>query len=224
MKDWFNSATLVDDASVEIGFLLHPDFYYGPDRHTDIAERKLIEPLCVPAFPRAAERLATTKEAENHTGELIRYYADVVRLSRKHGKSFEQIRLYFWLRLFICDPSGNFNVSFPWYDTLSEMEGLLNILSDPPSTGEVHWDRDQCWELEMDAHGGMLYVREWDPDYEEIHVVGKLPLLSLASSSKAALDRARQIIATLTTALTEDAWTKHKTAVDFSRLSFPIHA
>lgn len=222
MKDWFDSAAFVEGASVEVGFLLRPDFYYGPDGHIDIAERKLVEPICLPTFARQQERLVTTKEAENHIDELGQYYLEVVRLSRKHGKSFQQILSYFWLRLFIRDPSGRFYVSFPWYDTLSKMEGLLNALADPPSSGEVHWDRDQCWELEIDAHDGMLYVREWDPDCEETHVIGKLPLLSLASSSEAALNRARRVIAALATALTEDAWTTHKEAVNFRKLVLPI--
>ncbi len=224
MKDWYDSASFVEDASVEVGFLLHPDFYYGPDRHTDIAEQKHVEPICLPTFGRTHERLVTTQEAEDHIGELSQYYLNVVRLSRKHGKSFQQVRQYFWLRLFICDPSWKFSVSFPWYDTLSEMDGLLSVLANPPSNGEVHWDRDQGWELEMDAHDGMLYVREWDPDYEETHVVGRLPLLSLASSSKAALERARRVIAALATILTEDAWTTHKEAVDFGKLTLPVQA
>ena len=224
MKDWFESATLVEDATVEVGFLLFPDFYYGPDRHPYIAERKEVEPLSIPAFARSTKCIATTTEAEPHVDELIRYYSDVVRLSRKYGKSFNQVRQYFWLRLAISNPDKSFYVSFPWYDTLSEMETLLAALSDPPVNGEVHWDRDQCWELEIDAYNNMLYVREWDPDYEEVHVVGKFPLLALASSSQATLVRARKIIASLSDALTEDAWTTYKASVTFSKLSLSKQA
>jgi len=216
MKDWFDSAILVENAFVEVGFVLFSDFYYGPDRHTDIAEKKLIEPLYVPNIPRSAEKLATTNEVQGQINELIKYYSDVVRLSKKHQKSFEQVRQYFWLRLFIKNSDGSFYVSFPWYDTLSEMESLLKNLASPPASGEVHWDRDQCWELEMDAHNEMLFVREWDPDYEEVHVTAKLPLLSLAESSSAALERARAIIATLSSALSVDAWTTHKRAINFN--------
>jgi len=219
MKDWFDSATLVEDATVEVGFLLFPDFYYGPDRHPDVVERKEVEPLRMPAFARSAERLATSIEAEPHVEELIRYYADVVRLGRKHGMSFNQFRQYFWLRLGIFNRDRSFHVGFPWYDALGEMEGLLTALSKPPASGEVHWDRDQCWELEVDAHDDMLYVREWDPDYEEVHAIGKLPLLALASSSQATLIRARRIIAALSEALTEDVWTTYKASATFSRLS-----
>lgn len=65
MKDWFDSAAFVEGASVEVGFLLHPDFYYGPDGHIDIAERKLVEPICLPTFARQQERLVTTKPVQN---------------------------------------------------------------------------------------------------------------------------------------------------------------
>ena len=218
MKDWFDSAVLVENAFVEVGFVLFPDFYYGPDRHTDIAERKLVEPLYAPNIPRSAEKLATANEVQGHIDELIKYYFDVVRLSKKHSKSFEQVRQYFWLRLFIKNADGRFHVSFPWYDTLSEMEGLLKSLANPPANGEVHWDRDQCWELEMDAHNEMLFVREWDPDYEEVHVTGKLPLLSLSASSHAALERAQAVIAALSNALSLDVWATHKKAVNFNEV------
>ncbi len=71
----------------------------------------------------------------------------------------------------------------------------------------MYFDRNQCWAIEIDAHDGMLYIRESDPDYQEIYNVGKLPLLSLASSSTAALARAKRIVASLTEALTVDAST-----------------
>ena len=219
MKDWFDSAPLVEDATVEVAFLLFPDFYYGPDRSPDVVERKELEPLRIPAFARFTERLATTAEVEPHVEELIRYYADVVRLGRKYGMSFDRIRQYFWLRLGIFNPDRSFHVAFPWYDTLGEMEGLLTALSKPPVSGEVHWDRDQCWELEADASDDMLYVREGDPDHEEVRALGKLPLLALASSSQATLLRARRIIASLSEALSEDVWTSHKASATFSRLS-----
>jgi hypothetical protein len=220
MKHWFDRATFVENASVEIGFLLHPVFYYGPARYP----QSLAEPISRPTFARAAKHLATTKEAEDHVDELSRYYADIVHFSRKHDMSFQQFRHYFWLQLFICDPSGKFYVSFPCYDTLSEMEGLLHALVRPPSRGAVHWGRDQGWEVEIDAHDDMLYVREWDPDYGENDMVVKLPLLSLASSSKTALDRARRVIAALAAVLTEDAWTTHQKKMNFSKLILPMQA
>ena len=218
MKDWFDSTIGIENATVEVGFVLFPDFYYGPDRHQALVERKEVERLKLPTFPRASERLVTTSEAEEHVEQLIQYYSDVIRLSRKYSKSFNQIRQYFWLRLSIANGSGSFCVSFPWYDTLSEMESVLRCLASPPAEGEIFWDRDQGWELELDAFNGMLYVREWDPDCEEVYVSARLPLLSLSSSSKEALERAQKIIAKLSEALTEDAWTSHKVHPTFSKL------
>lgn len=234
MKDWFESAPLVENATVEIAFLLRPDFYYGPDRHPDIVERKLIAPLCIPRFPRVVTEQATTREAEHHADELIRYYADIIRCAQKYHRGIEQVRSYFWLRLYISTPSGQFCVSFPWYDTLAEIAPLLDTLKNPPAHGEVHWDRDQGWEMEMDAHDDMLYIREWDPDGADhpedpdagiIHAIGKLPLQALAVSSAAALERARRIVATLSAALGVDLWsTRPPEDLNFMRLPRPAQA
>ena len=222
MKEWFDSANLIENASVDIGFVLNSEFYYGPDQHPAVVERKEVERLRIPLFARSTERFATTSEAEPYIDQLIIYYSDVVRLAKKHGKTFNQICQYFWLRLSIFDKGDTFRVGFPWYDTLSEMQPVLVALSNPPSVGEVHWDRDQGWELEMDSYNGLLYVREWDPDYDEVHVVAKLPLRALASSAEAALHRTQKIISALTKALSEDAWTDHKPAPTFSKLKLPI--
>jgi hypothetical protein len=72
------------------------------------------------------------------------------------------------------------------------MARLRHSQSRPPLHGEVYFDRNQAWAIEIDAHDGMLYIRESDPDYREVHNVCKSPLLSLASSSTAALARAKQ--------------------------------
>jgi hypothetical protein len=217
-KQWYDSAVLVEDAVVEIKFSLSTHFNYGPEYGAQ--DPKAVEPLIMPTFPRATELWATTVEAEPHIDQLIRYYADVVRLIKKHGKSFDHKRHYFWLGLFIENPGKSFDVQFGYYDTLSRMEGAIKALSCPPPSGEVYFDRNQCWAIEIDAHDGMLYIRESDPDYQEVYNVGKFPLLALASSSTAALERAKRIVAFLTEALTEDAWTTYK-AVTFSNLVFP---
>jgi len=234
VKDWFESAPLVENAAVEIAFLLRTDFYYGPDGHQDITEKKLIAPLGLPEFPRVVASQATTREAEHHTDELIRYYADIIRFAQQYSRNIEQVRHYFWLRLYLSTPSGHFDVAFPYYDTLAEIAPLLLTLINPPSSGEVLWDRDQCWELDMIAHDGMLYVREWDPDGADhpsdpdagaVHALGKLPLQALAASSKAALERARRIVATLNDALGVDLWSARPPEdMDFQRLMLPVQA
>jgi hypothetical protein len=165
----------------------------------------------MPMFPRATELWVTTIEAEPQVDQLIRYYADIFRLIEKHAKSFYgqslyRKRSYFSLCLLIENPSRSFAVELG--DTcLSRMERVILALSRPPPSGEVYFDRDQCWEIEINAHDGMLYIRESDPDYQEVYNVGKMPLLSLAASSTAAWARARRIVACLSAALGLDAWT-----------------
>jgi hypothetical protein len=204
-KRWYDSAMLVEDAVVEIKFWLHTHFNYGAENGAQ--DPKDVEPLIMPTCPRATDLWVTTVEAEPHTDQLIRYYADVVRLIKKHGKSFDRKRHYFWLSLFIENPNKSFDVQFGYYTTLSRMEGAIKALSCSPPSSEVYFDRNQCEAIEIDAHDGMLYIRESDPDNQEVYNIGKLPLLSLASSSTAALARAKRIVASLTEALTVDAWT-----------------
>ncbi len=203
-KRWHDSAPLVEDAAVEIKFRLNAHFNYGPEYGAQ--DPRDMEPLRMPMFPHAAELWVTTIEAEPYMEQLIRHYADVLRLIEKHGKSFHRKRSYFSLYLFIENPSRSFDVQLG--DTcLSRMERVIRALSRPPPSGEVFFDSDQCWEVEIDAHDGMLYIRESDPHDQEVYNVGKMPLLSLAASSTAALTRARKIVACLTAALGLDAWT-----------------
>lgn len=216
MKDWYESTTAIASATVEIGFMLSPEFSICSDGIPSLTVGA--EPLKLPTFHRASEHFATTTEAQSHTSELIAYYADVIRLARKYSNSFRQISPYFWMRLSIANTDGTFEVSFPWYDTLREMAPVLTKLVNPPTDGEIHGDIEQGWGIEMDAFNCMLYIREWCSDTDEVHVAARLPLLALSSSSKDALGRARKIIATLTTALTEDAWTGSETQPTFSKL------
>ncbi len=209
-KRWHDSAPLVEDAAVEIKFRLNAHFDYAPEYGAQ--DPRELEPLSMPMFPRAAERCVTTLEAEPHVDQLIRYYADIFRLIEKHAKFFHgqslyHQRSYFSLWLLIENPSRRFAVEFG--DTcLSRMERVILALSRPPPSGEVYFDRDQCWEVEINAHDGMLYIRESDPDDQKVYNVGKMPLLSLAASSTAAWTRARKIVACLTAALGLDVWTR----------------
>jgi hypothetical protein len=204
-KRWHDCAPLVADAAVEIKFWLNSDFNYGPENGPQ--DPKNSEPLLLPSLPRATELWITTAEAEPHVGQLIRYYGDVLRLIQKHGMSFDRKRHYFWLGFFIENPSQSFDVQFGYYTTLSRMAGAIKALSRPSANGEVYWDEDQCELIQIDAHDGMLYIRDSDPDSQEVYNAGKMPLLSLAASSAGAWARAKRIVASLTAALNIDPWT-----------------
>jgi len=39
--------------------------------------------------------------------------------------------------------------------------------------GEVFYDRDQCWELADWADREHMFFREWDPDYQQEHILAK---------------------------------------------------
>jgi len=211
VEPWFESTRLVERATVEIAFLLAPTLYYGPDSHPAVSERKEVEPLRIPQFERAQPSVATSHEALGHIDELVAYYRDVILKANKHRLPFERVRSHFWLRLGVFNSEENLHLSFPWYDTISEMEPILQSFADPGVEGELFWDRDQCWELQVIAQGQLLYIREWDPDYEETHVLAKIPRGALAVASADALKRARLIVSELARGVGVDVWTKHCT-------------
>ncbi len=196
---------------MEFAFLLAPTLYYGPDSHPAVSERKEVEPLCVPQFERAQPSVATSHEALGHIDELLDYYRDVIRKANKHRLSFERIRTHFWLRLGIFNSEKSMYLSFPWYDTINEMEPILQSFANPSVEGELFWDRDQSWELQVIAQGQFLYIREWDPDYEETHVLAKIPRDALAEASADALQRGRAVVSELARGVGVDVWTKHCT-------------
>ncbi len=127
----------------QICFLIREDFYYGPDRHPEVSERKLVEKLAALRIPREFPTIVRTTEAMGLESELAEYYWDVVSAANRHKKSFNSIREYFWMRLWLSNPKEEISsISFPWYDTLSEMRRFSDAVS-LSKTGDLFWDADQ---------------------------------------------------------------------------------
>ncbi len=206
MEPWFNDAKPIDALEMEICFLIQRDFYYGPDTHPDVVERKQVEPLPDPRIPRRLLEMVRSSEAEGHEAELARYYQEVLRMAAKHHKDWNWIRHYFWLRLWLWNSEQNVHVAFPWYDTYAEMDRFLaEVTRQEP--GQLFGDVDQGWELSVHLSNGDVFVRGGDPDENAWRVQVRFPQELLLRQLPLLNERTTGIIRRLVAALGQDYWT-----------------
>lgn len=209
MEQWFSEAIHIPSLEVEICFLLQDEFYHGPDRLADFAERpKYLERLEGPDLQRLVPSMVRTAEAVGNELALAAYYQQIVALARKHGLAFNSYRQYFWMRLWLWNTEHQAHISFPWYDSFSEIDRFLDKLV-TVHDGLVDHDRDQGWEMETYAHQGMLCFRQRDPDADATHLAICVPRQELVASVAALRDRTRKILANLASKLGADVWTSY---------------
>jgi hypothetical protein len=208
MESWFTEAKRISSLDAEVCFLLHEDFYFGPDSFPQVTERKEVELLPSPAIQRHVPSMVRTSEAIGHENELADYYHAVLRVAASHQKTFNEIRQYFWLRFSLWNTEQQIHISFPWYDTYSEIDRFLTGVSGN-SDGQVFWDADQGWELEFHASDGELFGRLRNPDDDETHAIVRLPTAALLSRIQPLRTRTESIIQTLSSAIGRDLWTNH---------------
>lgn len=203
MTDWYHTTKSIQTIEAEICFLLQTN--YGG------------EVLPSPNIPRQVKPLIGTGELVGHEVQLAAYYKQILELARRDGKAFDEISSYFWMRLFFWNSDAGVHITFPWYDTYSEMKPLLDkILSD--GSGELFWDRDQGWEINIDTQAGRIYIREWNPDDEEIHTLANFPKTALEAIIPPLMSRAEKTIEVLSRLLGEDVWTKRVKKPSFHQL------
>ena len=207
--EWLADSVQIDTINVEICFLLNPDFYIGdandPAQFNDPTYR---EPLVLPTFPRLVDRIARSSEVVGHEQELLKYYARILRRQRERGGGYNDIRHYFWVRLWLWNDEHALDISFPWYDTLSEMRPFFRWL-DTDEDG-VFMDIEQSWELEGLTQGELVYLRQGNSDEGEHYVNIATSRLALALAAQQAEDRATAIVAQLSREVGFDAWTTYR--------------
>jgi hypothetical protein len=214
MESWFSDTKPITSLETEVCFLLQEEFYYGPDTHSDIESLRFIEPLTLPDIPRKEPSMLRTQELIGHEEQLATYYKQIVQIGRRSQKPFSAISHYFWLRFWIWNSADQIYIPFPWYDTFSEIDRLLTSISDTQS-GEVYYDRDQSWELEIQAHDDILYFRLRDPDDDEDHVLVSVARPALLSQIEPLRENTVQIINRLAAFLGADVWTQRVAAPSF---------
>ena len=205
-REWVSRAKPVDDAVVEIGFLASESFYFGPETEFSPAQLKeMREPLYQPRVARHGPYVLTSALADSRE-ELIKYYADVIRLRDKHGKRWETQASYFWMRPVIFSP-GIFQISFPWYDTWEEARPLLDAI-ELPGEGEIFMDLEQGWEVTVIAAGGGLFIRQGNFDSGEEQECVSCDRAGLARQVSALRDRCEMILAELRREFGRDYWSR----------------
>lgn len=192
----------------EVCFLIREDFYYGPDRHAEVSERRLVEKLADPNIPREFPTIVRTSEAMGYERELANYYWQVVSAAQRHKKTFNHLRSYFWMRLWLSNVKEGVSISFPWYDTLSEMRRFSDAISSSES-GDVYRDADQGWEINVKGTAAELFINERDPDGDEDHFSVSVPREEFTRRIAATMLEATRIVETLSEQMGADVWTAY---------------
>ena len=204
VPEWVARAKRVEAATVDVGFLVSDSFYFGPDY--DISSelwRTLREPLYRPAVE-LCRSCALTRALVDSPGEMITYYRDVLRLCDKHGKQWSHQPSYFWLRPLLYSP-GQFDISFPWYDTWDETRPVLDVL-ERGGEGEIFSDLEQGWEVTMFAADGRLFIRQGDFDSGEELKCVSCDHAALAGQVGPVRSRCERLLNEMRAALGFDYW------------------
>ena len=204
MNDWVQQAEYKSEVIIDIGFMVQESFYFGPENgFTPEQYQELREALPVPDFEMSGN-FVLTKNLAGKEFLLAEHYKAVVAMHEKHCKDISK-STHFWNRPIVFQ-ENDFCISFSWHDRFREGKNVLESLSSIQD-GEIYWDRDQGWELEIYGQGEFLFAREWDPDYEKLHCQVKFDRKSVREQSQALIAHTTEIISYLSREIGHDHWT-----------------
>ncbi len=214
--NWKLNSKEIEVLEAEICFQLSESFYTGdPNDIAQIQNEDFQEKNHLPSFKREVESIARTAEVIGHEDDLVSFYRQIIEKAIKYEKDFNSIRSYFWIRLWLWEKDSESTISFPWYDSLSEMQRLFSALESYDNPDEVYWDADQGWEINVAADDMFFYFRQIDPDegeeYENIKVL-KEPLIKIIKKLN---ERATSIVACLSKGVGVDVWSKYLQEASF---------
>ena len=205
---WLEKSKRIDNLDLEVCFLLQDTFYVGdPNSHEQLQDENYHVPMELPPFERVVPTMARTSEVIGHSDQLASYYKNIVEKSMELGRSFNEIRQEFWLRLWIWNTKEEVHISFPWYDSLSEIQQFFSWLKDTPK--EPYEDMDQGWQIDAVRVGKNIHIRQTDPDYDVEYVNVLVPFENILQKVNEVEERAQQIIASLSEQLGVDVWSKY---------------
>jgi hypothetical protein len=216
--DWMNESKPIETLDVWIGFLLNDSFYTGdPNDRAELRDPAYRQPLVLPDFLPASEREAASTAVAGHELALATYYKRLVEQAVQYNKGFDETSSCFWMRLALWNAQENVRISFPWYDTLSEMQTFIEWLEGAPDS-DTFCDVEQGWQLDGYLLDGHVYLCETDPDSPDdkttrVNVV--TPRAALRDAAKQVERQTTQIINCLTAELGTDVWTHYSRDVRF---------
>jgi len=214
-KDWMKESKPIDHLEVEICFQLAEPFYMGdPNNSRQLDDDKFYEETKLPSFARVIETMARTREVISNEQELANHYKAIVDYSSSQGLSLDEVRQYFWLRLWFWNTKENVHIGFPWYDTLSEMQSFFKWISTSSET-EPFEDMDQGWQFDAIVKDDRVYLREAEFNTDEEYANISVPVANFVKEITAVEKRAISVITELTEELGVDVWTTHLQSANF---------
>ena len=195
---WCNESLLLNDLNVEIMFIFNDKFTSGSNEFE----------LKLPAFPRVVESMARTCEVTDNENELILYYKSVINYAIEQQLTFNEVRHYFWIRLWLWNSERDIHISFPWYDNLSLMVDFFSWLKYKSHQTDFY-DSDQGWSVEASLVEGLLHIRQSDGEEEEFYNIS-VSYEPVIDSINDVERRAMKIIRLLSQECGDDVWTTHK--------------
>lgn len=164
MEIWTETSKLITDLESEICYQINDNFFIGnPNDPSQFQNSDLNVKIKLPNIDRKAKEIVTTKEAYGNENQLSEYYKSITNLKEKHEKSYREVYHLFWLRLWLWNSTEKVYISFPWYDTVNEFKRFFKIF-DNNKTEEIFHDVDQGWQLEIFADNDFYYIRQTNPD------------------------------------------------------------
>jgi len=220
--DWIKKSKHINNLDLEVCFQLSDSFYVGdPNSYEQLQDEKFCAALELPSFVRVVPTIARTSEALENTNELASYYKKIIEKSVALGKPFNEIRQYFWLRLWLWNTEEDIHFSFPWYDSLSEIQHFFSWLNN--ESEEPYIDMDQGWQIDAVRLGEAIHIRQIDPDEDEEYSNVSLPFEEFLQKVNEVDSRARQIISSLSKELGVDVWSKYRNDASFGTEEWQPH-
>lgn len=206
--NWIEKSRNIGSLNLEVCFQLQESFYIGdPNSLEQLQDEKYRELVELPSFQCVVPAMARTSEAIESTNELASYYKNIIEKSVVLGKPFNEIRQYFWLRLWLWNTEEDVHISFPWYDSLSEIQQFFSWLKGNPE--EPYIDIDQGWKIDAVVIGKNIHIRQIDPDCNEEYSNVSVPFEKFLQQASEVENRAQQIIRSLSKELGVDVWSKY---------------
>ncbi|GAB1858632.1 hypothetical protein MHTCC0001_34720 [Flavobacteriaceae bacterium MHTCC 0001] len=208
MENWTNSSKLTTDLESEICYQISNSFFIGnPNDPNQFQNTDLNVAIKLPQIDRKVKEIVTTKEVFGNEVQLSEYYKSIIELKEKHNKSYREVHHLFWLRLWILNSKEKIYISFPWYDTINEFKRFFRIF-DENKTGQIFYDIDQGWQLEILADNHFYYIRQTNPDDSDLIIQNiKTDKVSLKNSIKKLEENINSQIEKLTNLIGIDLWT-----------------
>lgn len=208
MIEWSKFSKLITDLEPEIYYQISDSFFIGnPNDPSQFQKSHLNVSINPPQIDRKTKEIVTIKEALHNELQLSEYYKSILELKANYKKSYDEIHHLFWLKLRISNSEEQIHISFPWYDTINEFKSFFRIF-DNNKTGQIFEDIDQGWQLEIQADNDFYYIREINPDDNDLVIQNiKTDKASLKNSIQELEKNINTQIKELTSLTGIDLWT-----------------